>query len=134
MTETRRLKKSETLEVRLSHEAKQAFMARCQADGLTASEAVRTFIDARLTPPPGPQPQRRVRYLALGAAVAAALGAVAAPSLAKPAASAQFTALDVDGDARVSVQEFARLDADSDGLVSYAEFRAAPSGTVRPGR
>ena len=41
-------KKSETLEVRLPFETKSAFMARCQDEGRTASEAVRGFIEAEL--------------------------------------------------------------------------------------
>ena len=74
-------KKSETLELRLPYEAKQAFMARCQADGRSASEAIRAFIEAEIEP----KPRRRNRLmarLAAGALMAAAAGAVAAPSLA----------------------------------------------------
>ena len=61
-------KKTETLEIRLDHAAKDAFMARCRAEGRTASEALRGFIDGR-----GPRPAKR-RH-GLGWTVAAALGA-----------------------------------------------------------
>lgn len=44
----RREKKSETLEVRLPHSKKEAFKAACEEEGITASHAVRTFIDAYL--------------------------------------------------------------------------------------
>ena len=44
----RREKKSDTLEVRLPHSKKEAFKAACEAEGITASHAVRTFIDAYL--------------------------------------------------------------------------------------
>jgi len=41
-------KKSETLEVRLPHSKKEAFMEACERDGITASHAMRSFIDAYL--------------------------------------------------------------------------------------
>ena len=41
-------KKSETLEVRLPHSKKKAFQEACAEEGITASHAVRTFIDAYL--------------------------------------------------------------------------------------
>ena len=47
-TEKRAEKKSETLEVRLPHSKKEAFKAACEEEGITASHAVRTFIDAYL--------------------------------------------------------------------------------------
>ena len=46
--ERRAEKKSETLEVRLPHSKKEAFKAACEEEGITASHAVRTFIDAYL--------------------------------------------------------------------------------------
>lgn len=113
MTETRRLKKSESLEIRLPHPTKQAFMARCQEEGRSASEALRRFIEDELQP----KPKRRLRYLSAGGLAAAALAAMAAPSLAGPAASAA---------------EFARLDANHDGQISLAEFTAGRAGSVRP--
>ncbi len=48
MAKTRREKKSETLEVRLPHSKKAAFKAACEAEGITVSHAVRSFIDAYL--------------------------------------------------------------------------------------
>jgi len=50
-----RVKKSETLEVRIPHETKQAFLNACREDGTTASEVVRdqvqSYLDAREHPP-----------------------------------------------------------------------------------
>ena len=43
---TRREKQSESLEIRLGHSAKQAFMDACREKGLTASEVVRDFVEA----------------------------------------------------------------------------------------
>ena len=79
---TRAPKKSETLEIRLSHADKQAFMARCRAEGVTASEALRRAIEDRLERPRRLGSKGR---LAVAALLAAAAGAAALPSLARPA-------------------------------------------------
>ena len=106
-------KKSETLEVRLSHAEKADFMARCRAEGLTASEAVRGLIAGGAA--------RSGRRKGLGWTVAAALGAglavgaIAAPSLAESGARAAQTETD-----RAAFQ---RMDRDGDGVVSWGEFR-----------
>ena len=71
---TAKLKKSETLEIRLPYPTKLAFMARCQADGRSASEALRGFIDGEIDPRPAARPQAasgRLRHLLAGALVAA---------------------------------------------------------------
>jgi hypothetical protein len=98
-------KKSETLEIRLPHALKQAFMARCQGEGRSASEALRGLIEQTLVEPR--RPPRRLRWAAVGLA-AVSLGAVAAPSLARPSLPAQFARLDADHDGRLSLAEFER--------------------------
>jgi hypothetical protein len=98
-------KKSETLEVRLPYPTKQAFMARCRDDGRTASDAVRAFIEAEVAPR---RKRRLLPHLAAGALMAAAAGAVAAPTLAH---TANRTA------------EFLRLDRNHDGVLSLKEFQ-----------
>ncbi|HEY4031882.1 MAG TPA: EF-hand domain-containing protein [Caulobacteraceae bacterium] len=98
-------KKSETLEIRLPYAQKQAFMARCQAEGCSASAALRGFIEQTIAEPR--RPSRRWRWAAVGLA-AVSLGAVAAPSLARPSLPAQFARLDVDRDGRLSLAEFER--------------------------
>ncbi len=88
---TKPSKKSETLEVRLSLESKAAFMTLCRQQGRTASEAVRAFVDSELHSPVTPRPSR-TSPLRIGIAAAAAglaVGAVAAPTLARPAWSGQ---------------------------------------------
>jgi len=125
-----RLKKSETLEIRLPYPTKLAFMARCRDEGRSASEALRGFIDGAIEParPPRHTPHR----LIAGALIAAAVGAIALPSLARPGLQAGFDRLDLNGDKAISLAEFAQLDTNHDGKVSFAEFRARYEAT--PGR
>jgi len=108
MTAPRAPKKSETLEVRLPHQTKTAFMARCRDDGQTASEAVRGFIEAELV-----TGSRRVRLRGWQMAAAAAAGlmldAGAAPSLARTVSADEAA--------------FVRMDKNHDGVISLAEFR-----------
>jgi hypothetical protein len=110
MTEPRKLKKSESLEIRIPYPTKQAFMARCRDEGRSASEALRALIEGQLeaTARRQPQPARRLgwRFIA-GALIAAAVGAAAVPSLARPGLRAA---------------EFATLDANHDGVLSFSEY------------
>jgi hypothetical protein len=98
-------KNSETLEIRLPHALKQAFMARCRSEGRSASAALRAFIEQAVAEPRRRSP--RLRWVAVGLA-AVSLGAIAAPSLARPSLTAQFARLDVDHDGRLSLAEFER--------------------------
>lgn len=124
-TMTRPPKKSETLEIRIPYESKQAFMARCQDEGVSASEALRGFIEAQVAPPPALAPARP-RYsrlkVALAAAAALAVGATALPSLAGQVDRNGFERFDLDHDGVVTLAEFARLDRDHDGAVSLDEL------------
>jgi len=131
-------KKSETLEIRLPHQTKTAFMARCQNEGRTASEAVRRFIEGELADAASRR-GRPALWQALAAAVAGlAIGAVAAPSLAQtslaqtslaqtslahtsPGKMAHARTSQGMGDPRAA---FDRLDRNHDGAVSFEEFRA----------
>jgi len=110
VTAIRPPKKSETLEIRLPHAAKAAFMERCRREGVTASEVVRRLIE-----PDGAAPGRKVRRTGLWQALAATLavliiGAVAAPAIAQalPGSRAAFD----------------QMDANRDGLVSWREYEA----------
>jgi hypothetical protein len=107
-------KKSEVLEVRLPYQTKTAFMARCRDTDRTASEVVRIFIDQELD---GRATRPRAHGLVwrapwgrlLAAALAGlAVGAVAAPSLARPTTPSHAA--------------FERLDANHDGNLSFEEF------------
>ncbi len=126
---TQRLKKSETLEIRLPYPTKLAFMARCQDQGRSASEALRGFIEGQIgegqieTRPATRTATRLAPRFAIGALIAAAVGAVALPSLAHPNQRAAFDCLARSG--AITAADLARLDANHDGRVSYAEFQAA---------
>lgn len=104
------LKKSETIEVRLPHATKAAFMACCRDEGRTVSEAVRAFMEREIG---GSRRSARAGGWHALAALAAglALGAVAAPSLAQSQAEPGSRAA------------FQRLDRNHDGMVSFDEFR-----------
>jgi hypothetical protein len=126
-------KKSEVLEVRLSHPLKIAFMARCRAGGASASETVRGLIEGYLAAPAGSSPSRRApsgkhlfRFGVAGAA-ALALGAVAAPSLARPSLQASFNALDARHSGRLSFEEFAAGASVSVNLADRAARAPAPA-------
>ena len=108
-------KKSETVEIRLPHATKTAFMARCRADGRTASDVIRCFIEDELSWPAGARASIRTgwRPLVVAAVAGLALGA-AAPSLAQSVAS----------DLARDRATFARLDRDHDGAIRLDEFRA----------
>jgi hypothetical protein len=119
-----KLKKSETLEIRLPYPTKLAFMARCRDEGRSASEALRGFIDGQVDGGKSIHAARRADRLILGALAAAAMGAVALPSLAHPSLRAEFVRLTHGADA-LTAADFQRLDTNHDGKISYAEFRAA---------
>ena len=112
-------KKSETLEVRLPHHTKQAFMAWCQRRGLTASEVVRRFIEKRLKTDRFPFAYKlgslpimpffkKPLYQAGAVTVMIGVGIVASlsPATADPRIEVVFRWLDVDGDSRLSPEEF----------------------------
>jgi hypothetical protein len=82
-------KKSETIEVRLAYETKLAFMARCRADGVSASETLRRFIAEMLENAAARRARRRRRAVRVGLAIAAAtaVAAAAEPTLARAVAS-----------------------------------------------
>lgn len=104
---TRKLKKSETLEIRIPYPTKQAFMARCRDEGVSASEALRGFIDGHLD---RPGRSRRTLRLTAGAIIAAAVAGAALPTLAMASHDSQAA--------------FARIDRDGDGQISFAEYSA----------
>lgn len=116
-------KKSESLEIRIPYPTKQAFMARCQAEGRSASEALRGFIEQHLEAAPAPVRSWRRWRLGAGALVLAGMAAAAAPTLARPSLQAEFQRLDANRDQVVTLDEVSRADANSDGAISFAEYQ-----------
>ena len=111
MNRRKSLKKSETVEIRLPHATKTAFMDKCRAEGRTASEVIRRFIDSELDRSAArPLIGMGWRQLMAAAVAGLTLGAVAAPALA------QSVTLSRPG--------FDRLDRNHDGVISFDEFRA----------
>jgi Ca2+-binding EF-hand superfamily protein len=117
-------KKTEMIEVRVSHETKRAFLDACKGSGRTASDVIREsiqdFIDQRRRPPAEAQKKpvftlisgavRKKRYAAAGAAVAGISLLAALPSAATPDLAAAFRKLDANGDGVLSDAEFGRRD------------------------
>ncbi len=106
------MKKTETIELRLSHETKQAFMARCRTAGVSASEALRSFIadylDGRAARFRKRDRKRLALRIGLVVGALAAATAVAEPALARASVSATFERLDASHDGQVSFAEFSR--------------------------
>jgi antitoxin component of RelBE/YafQ-DinJ toxin-antitoxin module len=105
-------KKSETIEIRLSYEAKSAFARRCHEDGVSASEAIRTMIDGRIADRHDMPIARRAYRSTIAAIIAGmVLGAgVAVPALAHGKQTGHAA--------------FDQLDRNHDGVLSYGEFSA----------
>ncbi len=149
-----REKKSESLDVRLPHSKKAAFMAACEEEGITASHAIRTFIDAYLARSRHVKVQRIAKEIAnmlirnplkttglAGASLAALVMLSAQPSMADTDA---FGHLDKTGDGILTVADFSgmegdpdiattligRLDKDADGKVSREEFDSGDARVI----
>ena len=90
-------KKSESIEVRLPHAMKEAFMAHCQARRTTASAAIRGFVEAQLGACVPRQPMRRLARPMLAAGMLAA----SAPNF-RP----EFNTLDRNRDGVVDKREY----------------------------
>jgi Ca2+-binding EF-hand superfamily protein len=135
-------KKTEMIEVRVSHETKRDFLAACERAERTASDVIRESIDNYIRHDGKPQqaeapatkrallfaiptPIRRKRYLAAGAAVAGLALAVALPSAAAPGLDATFKALDANGDSVLTLEEFSAQPAKG---VSQMTLRKAEGG------
>lgn len=111
----RRSKKSETLEVRLEHEVKEALMRKAQLEGRSTSDVVREFIQLYLADKP--KEARSMIFAlwkpatAIGAASVAALVALVTPATlhARPDLGAIFKSLDRDGNDALTVGEFQQL-------------------------
>jgi Ca2+-binding EF-hand superfamily protein len=112
-------KKSETLEVRLSHAVKKAFMARARVRGKTASELLREFIESYLQETdPWKEKRKMLRKLTMRGTMAS-LATVVTLQLVLPVAASATPDLQA---------LFERLDTDQNDQLSEEEFSARGSG------
>ncbi|MEO1028344.1 MAG: EF-hand domain-containing protein [Pseudomonadota bacterium] len=148
MMKQRKEKKSETLEVRLPHSTKRDFMDACEREGITASQAVRTFIDVYVRRSKRANLKTISQDLAMkliknplktigisASALFAALAFSAAPSMAD---NDSFATLDKDGDGYITkedkpagaiiLEHLGEIDTNGDGKISEAEFTEGTKG------
>jgi Ca2+-binding EF-hand superfamily protein len=105
-------KKSESIEVRLSHEAKQALMSKAGLEGRSASEILRECIGRYLNPP---REKTRSQWKLWQPVVAIGLGSVAllfayslsTPATAVPNLRPMFESLDKDHNGLIDPREYA---------------------------
>jgi Ca2+-binding EF-hand superfamily protein len=138
---TRTPKKSETLEVRISHPLKRSLIAHCEARGVTVSDLVRQLIEDRLRQGalrPFIFNERISPMISLlktrpRAAAGSAFASLAAMTLAVTAPSAAtdgrevFERFDVNGDGFVAREEFVAGAVDHD-----APLTIPADGELRP--
>lgn len=134
MTRRKPPKKTESLEVRLPHPVKKAFMDRARSQGRTASSLVREFIDSYLA---GTNPAMEKRTMLKRLAPPAALASLAAAAIAlhipttasaAPDLKTLFERLDADRDGRLSSDEFAARD----GHALHSSLRQVDLGSMMP--
>ncbi|HVI97745.1 MAG TPA: hypothetical protein VM657_01620 [Sphingomonas sp.] len=119
-------KKTETLEIRVSHETKTAFMAACAANGVSASKVLRGFIARHIAAADRAPPRwkelamlthhlrRRPIATLTGAALFSTIAAVASVTPAQAAIDPRVTAV------------FDWMDANHDGGIDADEFSSGP--------
>jgi Ca2+-binding EF-hand superfamily protein len=117
MTE-RHEKQSESLEVRLGHDAKRAFMEACREKGMTASEVVRQFVTSYPVRPvrrPWARLPTQLTEYPMTMTLTAALAATLMVTAVLPVQMATADRQDPE-------REFARLDTDADGYFIRADL------------
>ncbi|WND01900.1 hypothetical protein QGN29_10085 [Temperatibacter marinus] len=134
-------KKSETIEVRVSHSEKSAFMEASKKAGITASESIRTHISHSLDEKKMNRRKRLPFFLCLSGLTALLLAyyLYRLPVNDKPLSNAQkvFTYFDQNKDGLLSIKDLKNIpaeenqalswlinaaDANQDGLLSPTEF------------
>jgi Ca2+-binding EF-hand superfamily protein len=125
---TRREKNSESLEIRLGHTAKQAFMEACRENGLTASEVVRAYVED--------YPDRRsMRAVPFSFPKVPEISPMHASLFALLIAGALTTSLTISPEAtadreRTPQEQFTDIDSNGDGYVSLEDVRLLAGLTV----
>jgi hypothetical protein len=136
MERKRESKKSESLEVRLAHEVKDALMRKARSEGRSASEIVRHSIDAYLADEAKEKPKMLITAWKPIAVAGAAAGALlwtafaAAPVAAGPDFKAAFERLDQSHDQVVSLNEF--VAGNRDMLFVERADKPSTNGAAKP--
>lgn len=134
-------KKSETIEVRVSHSEKLAFMDACKEKGITASQSIRAYIADALNPAPQYNKKRlMLGAIALGFGVAVTLFNLYVfnnKNIYSSNTALVMTYFDKDKDGYITAADVAQMadtekstvnwliassDANKDGRMSAAEF------------
>lgn len=114
MTEHKKEKKSESIEVRVPYELKQEFMQRAAQEGVSASDLIRRFMADYLAPQSKESRTMLISALKpaafLGATAVAALFTLASPTTvqATPDLKAVFDRFDADKNGAINAAEFVR--------------------------
>jgi predicted transcriptional regulator len=136
MNGPREPKKSETVEVRLSHEVKRALMEKARTEGRSASEVIRASIDTYLAEQ---RKEDRSMFVtlwkpaaAIGAASVALLWAALAPTAvqAKPDLRAIYQAIDSNHDGAISLDEFLRHSSNPAVVKAHHEHMSASEAAM----
>jgi len=154
MTDKRREKKSESLEVRLPYSVKRAFMRATKRRGETASEAVRQFIDQYLEEAAQAETPSALSEITmtvtknprktLAMALSAAAAAFTFAALPSAADDGVLALLDMNGDKVLTRSDFETMqggdeafeaiaekaDKNAGGQISEAEFATFESNAV----
>lgn len=114
-------KRSESLEVRLGHSAKQAFMDACREKGLTASEVIRDYVETY--PAHNRQgswvPFKTMEFKPMHASI---LALISAFGLASSTSLVGTTAVVANPEPDAE-EQFAELDLDQDGYFDIYDLR-----------
>jgi len=116
-------KKSERLEIRLSHSKKQAFLKACDKNGITSSEAIRLFIDTYIVQ----SRWKRIKTIAKEMTMIAKRHPAKSTSTA--IASALIGLIILAGPSVADEKTFKLYDKDKDGRITHEELSNTRDGS-----
>lgn len=116
-------KKSERLEIRLSHARKQAFIKACDENGITSSEAIRLFIDAYIAQ------SRWKRIKNITKEMTMIVKRNPAKTATTALASLIFGLVALTGPSIADEKAFKKYDQDDNGRITHEELSNTHSGS-----
>lgn len=138
MTEHKKEKKSESIEVRVPYELKQEFMQRAAQEGVSASDLIRRFMADYLAPPSKESRTMLISALKpaafLGATAVAAIFTLSWPTAvqATPDLKAVFDRFDADKNGAVTPSEFVQGMSENQLVMRAPLPSPGPEMQVRP--